>query len=89
VKKSKRGKNMDNINLKAYLANIGMTITEFCNKLDCNRAYMSGIVSGKKLPGRRLAKDIFEATKGIVNLKTKAKDCQKHQKQEQNQDSQS
>ncbi len=80
---------MDKLNLKAYLANVGMTMTEFCNKIDCNRAYLSTVSSGKVIPGRRLAKDIYDATNGVVKLQTKAKDCQKHEKKEQNQDSQS
>lgn len=63
---------MDNINLKAYLANVGMTMTQFCNLLDCNRSYMSSISSGKTIPGRRLARDIFNATNGVIQLKTKA-----------------
>ena len=70
---------MHNINLKAYLANIGMTMTEFCNKIECNRSYMSQVSSGKTLPGRRLAKEISNATGGIINLQTKTKKSQKNQ----------
>lgn len=66
---------MDNINLKAYLANVGMTMTQFCNLLDCNRSYMSSISSGKTIPGRRLARDIFNATNGVIQLKTKRDDA--------------
>lgn len=72
---------MHNINLKAYLANVGMTMTEFCNKIDCNRSYMSQISSGKTLPGRRLAKEIYNATDGIIKLQTKAKKSQENKRE--------
>jgi hypothetical protein len=72
-------------NLKAYLANVGMSIREFSEKVDCTQKYMSQLALGRKLPGRRLAKDIYDATDGVVTLQTKAKECQKTEKQQQEQ----
>ncbi len=69
---------MDKLNLKAYLANIGMTMTDFCHKIDCDRTYLSSVSSGRVMPGRKLARDIFNATGGIINLQTKAKKSQEH-----------
>ena len=62
---------MNGLNLKAYLANVGMTMTEFCKKINCQRTYLSTICSGKAYAGRRLAKDIFEATNGMIRLATR------------------
>jgi transcriptional regulator with XRE-family HTH domain len=64
---------MNNLNLKAYLANVGMTMTEFCEKIGCRRTYLSTICSGKTFPGHRLAKDIRAATGGVINLSTRPK----------------
>lgn len=69
---------MKTANLKAYLANIGVSIKDFCESIDCNPCYMSQILNGKKLAGRRLAKDVLEATEGEVRLETKAR--KKYQK---------
>jgi DNA-binding XRE family transcriptional regulator len=71
---------MHNLNLKAYLANVGMTMTDFCQKIDCDRAYLSTISTGKVLPGRRLARDIYNATNGVINLPTKTKKSDKSDK---------
>ena len=64
---------METKKLKSYLADIGITVRQFCEKLDCNYSHMSGIVTGRKTPGKRLARDIFEATSGMVRLKTREK----------------
>jgi len=57
-------------NLKAYLANIGMKLKDFCEIIDCDIKHMSRVINGHKTAGRRLAKDVREATSGIINLKT-------------------
>ena len=64
---------MDTLNLKAYLANIGMTMTDFCQKIDCDRTYLSSVSSGRVMPGRKLARNIFNATGGIIKLQTKTR----------------
>lgn len=62
---------MEVMNLRAYLANIGMSIQDFCKIIDCNRAYLSRIINGKDIPGHRLARDIENATNGIVKIECK------------------
>ncbi len=76
---------MDKLNLKAYLANVGMTMTEFGNKINYDRTYLSMVSSGKVLPGRKLARQIFDATNGIVHLQTKTKKSEQNNQQEQKQ----
>lgn len=66
-------------NLKAYLANVGMTIREFSEKVDCSPRYLARLSSGELIPSKRLARDINQATNGIVKLKTKAENCKKSQ----------
>jgi hypothetical protein len=65
-------------NLKAYLANIGMTMKDFCEEIDCCHTYMSAVVNGRAVAGHRLAKDIYDATDGTINLRTRLR--KRHQK---------
>jgi hypothetical protein len=58
-------------NLKSYIANVGMTITEFSKILDCHPRYLARISTGELTPGKRLARDLFNATNGVINLPTK------------------
>lgn len=58
-------------NLKAYLAQINMTLREFCRLIDCDKGYMSCVMHGKKTASRRLAKDVREATRGVIHLQTR------------------
>lgn len=60
-------------NLKAYLANIGMTIKDFCVIIDCDHKYLSKIMTGKAKASHRLAKDIKEATDGLIVLEAAPK----------------
>jgi hypothetical protein len=48
-----------------------MTLIQFSQLIDVNRAHLSRIVHGRTFPSRRLARDIWRATNGIVNLETK------------------
>lgn len=64
---------METRNLKSYLADIGMTLKEFCEVLDCNYSHMCSVATGRLTPGKRLARDVFQATGGIVNLATRQK----------------
>ena len=57
-------------NLKAYLANIGMSLKDFCEIVDCDHKYMSNVMSGRKKCSHRLAKDVKEATGGLILLET-------------------
>ncbi len=73
---------MHNLNLKAYLANIGMTMTEFCQIIECDRAYLSCVSSGRVRPGPRLAKEIYNATGGVVNIPSREKKKKIHAEKE-------
>lgn len=64
---------MEVTNLKAYLANIGMKLKDFCQIIECDDKYMSHIVNGRKRAGHRLAKDVREATSGLINLETRVR----------------
>ena len=54
------------MDLREYLFRERMSITEFAQKLEVSRAYMSRIVNGYSIPGKRLARDIEKASAGIV-----------------------
>ena len=58
-------------NLKSYLCEIGMTIEEFSEIVECSRQHMHGIVKKRTYPSARLARDIFKATGGVINIATK------------------
>ena len=72
-------------NLKAYLANKGITLKDFCESLDCDDGHLSKIMHGHKTASHRLAKDVREATEGLIELKTRVrkKDLKKMQKSKQ------
>ncbi len=74
-------------NLKSYLANIGMTAKDFCEIIDCDDKYMSKLINGKVNAGHRLAKDVREATDGLIQLRVRVrKKDMKKQEQQQKQD---
>lgn len=52
--------------LKLYLVRNKISITDFSKKIGCHRSYLSEIVNGTKIPGKRLAKDIELATNGEI-----------------------
>ena len=54
-------------NLKAYLANIDMTLRDFSEIIECSPEHLSRVVKGKTMASPRLAKDIREATSGLIN----------------------
>jgi len=68
-------------NLRAYLANVGMTMKDFAKKIACNRTYLARIVSGESYAGHRLAQDIFEATGGVIKMPTKNDQIKEEQHQ--------
>lgn len=59
---------MQNVSLKVYLATVGMTMTEFAKIVECRMSYISRISTGGCYPSKRLARDIFKATNGAVNI---------------------
>lgn len=73
-------------NLKAWLANIDMTLKDFCEIIDCDDKHMSKIMHGHKNASHRLAKDVREATSGLIQLNTRLrKRDQRRQEQQQKQ----
>lgn len=75
-------------NLKAYLANIGLSLKDFCEIIDCDDKHMSKIMHGHKNASHRLAKDVREATDGLIQLQTRLRkrDIKRQQQQQQKQD---
>ena len=59
------------MNLKVYLATIGMSMTHFAKKIDYSVCYISQVTHGKAYPSRRLSKDVYNATNGMVKMITK------------------
>jgi transcriptional regulator with XRE-family HTH domain len=56
-------------NLKAFIANMNITHKTFAKLLDCDPSYLSRIVNGEAIPGKRLAKLIEEVTGGVISYK--------------------
>jgi hypothetical protein len=54
--------------LKSYLAEIGMSVKDFSSLVGCNYRYMSRIMNGHTMPGKRLKKNIEDLTCGQVEL---------------------
>ncbi len=54
--------------LGAYLENVGIKVGDFADKLDCTRQYMGLIISGRRLPGKQLARRILHETDGVINF---------------------
>jgi hypothetical protein len=55
-------------NLKAYLANIRMTASEFAQIVQCSPSYIHQLANETAIPSRRIAKDIYHATDGVIQL---------------------
>jgi hypothetical protein len=62
------------MNLKAYLANVGMTSKDFSVLVNCNQRYLSKIMNGHVLPGKRLAKEIEDLTGGEIKFSRNKKE---------------
>lgn len=56
------------LNLKAYLAIIGLTIKDFGEIIELNPIYLSQISNGKRLPSKKTARLIERATDGHVKI---------------------
>ncbi len=59
----------ENMNLKEYLFLKRMTVTEFSEMMGYHRNHISGIISGRVIPSRGLAKSIERITNGEVTAK--------------------
>lgn len=55
--------------LRKYLFDKKITTTEFANRLGISRVHMSGIVNGKRRPGKTLIDQIKLMTNGKVTEK--------------------
>lgn len=62
------------MNLKSYLANQGVTQKDFAYTLGVNERYMSRIINGHLIPGKRLMRDIESLTEGKIKLEPKQKE---------------
>lgn len=56
----------EDMTLKEYLFLYRIKVSDFAEKINCNRSYFSRLINGKVKPGKRLAKDIEIATNGEV-----------------------
>lgn len=72
-------------NLRAYLLQIGMQCKDFCVMIDVNPSHLSQIINGRAYPSRRLARDIYNATNGVINLPTRPRKA-KQEKEKQQED---
>ena len=61
------------MNIKAYLANIDMSIKDFCQLVGCAPSYLSSISKGRMKPSPRLARDIEKMTDGMVKIEASKK----------------
>lgn len=66
-------------NLKSYLANVGMTMKQFGDLINYNPHYIRQVAIGKITPSFRMARDIRNATNGIVDLQAQTKKSQKNE----------
>lgn len=57
--------------LRSYLAETGMSYDDFGKLVDYHPRYLYAIAMGKKMPSEKLARNIFRATNGVIQLKTK------------------
>jgi transcriptional regulator with XRE-family HTH domain len=62
------------MNLKAYLADQRVTQKDFAATLGVNPRYLSRIINGHLIPGKRLKRDIQSLTEGKVQLESKTKE---------------
>jgi len=57
------------MNLKAYLANMNMTINDFSKILGCHPSYLSQVIHSKKVPSKEFMKLIVDMTGGKVKMR--------------------
>lgn len=57
------------MNLRVYLARENMTQVDFAKSIDFHIKYLRDVIAGRKNPGKRLIKAIFDATNGEVTEK--------------------
>jgi transcriptional regulator with XRE-family HTH domain len=60
--------------MRHYLIDKDLTVKDFSEILDITPTYLSGIVNGKYLPSRKLARNIAKATNGEIVFDLTQKD---------------
>ena len=55
-------------NLKAYIANVGMTSKDFSEMIGCTRPFLSAVINGKKFPSKTFQRKVYEITEGEIIL---------------------
>jgi transcriptional regulator with XRE-family HTH domain len=56
------------MDLRTYLFQKRLSVTDFSDKLGCSRIHLSGVVNGKRIPSLLLAKSIEKFTNGEVTV---------------------
>lgn len=56
------------MDLRRWLFDEKLSVTEFSKRLGCSRIHLSEIVNGRRIPSLMLAKAIENATHGKVNV---------------------
>jgi DNA-binding transcriptional regulator YdaS (Cro superfamily) len=54
------------VNLRTYLFNKRISVTEFSKTIGCSRIHLSEIINGRRIPSLMLAKAIERITEGEV-----------------------
>lgn len=57
--------------LRVYLREIDMSMRAFAEIMDISHNYLSSICTGRRVPSKRLARDIKRITDGAIVFKTK------------------
>lgn len=57
------------MDLRTYLFNERISVTDFSKTLGCSRIHLSEIINGRRVPSLMLAKSIEMATNGQVTAK--------------------
>lgn len=69
------------MDLREYLFRKRLTQVEFAEKIGYTRDYVSQVVNGKKIPGKKMAKRVEVETKGAVKVKDLIKSKKRKDKQ--------
>ena len=56
------------MDLREYLFRKRISILDFSKIVECSRTHLSEMVHGRRIPSKRLARDIEKATNGEVTI---------------------
>lgn len=65
------------MDLRRFLFEKRLSVTDFCKNLGCSRVHLSEIINGRRVPSLTLAKLIERETNGEVLVEELLKDVQK------------